>query len=279
MKPGWYDRGKDAQGQRLFQSKTVVLQPKEDKEFSIRSQEMCAARIELEPRERGMPSMELRTLDVRTAEGTRSRSASSRDAGLQRGPCRARHGDASQPGRAAAAQRGFARPRPGAFSALRRLASASQEALRRSPRRGGVPRVCGNAVLVAAPARGPRPARARRRDLGHQRAERSSAGAGPAARRRLGMLEILRSLGARGVADIDWLAASRRRLLLRPFGARLPDALLRGRRSHQAMLAGLAVETFEECEIPFRCIACTDDETGAARSSARARSRPRSAPA
>jgi hypothetical protein len=53
MKPGWYERGKQEQGQRLFQSKTVVLKPKEDKEHSIRSQEMCAARIELEPRAKG----------------------------------------------------------------------------------------------------------------------------------------------------------------------------------------------------------------------------------
>jgi len=49
MKPGWHDRGKEEQGKRLFQSKTVVLKPKEDKEFSVRSEEMRAARIELEP--------------------------------------------------------------------------------------------------------------------------------------------------------------------------------------------------------------------------------------
>jgi GH3 auxin-responsive promoter len=53
MKPGWYDRGKEDQGQRLFQSKTVVLKPKEEKEHSIRSQEMCVSRIELEPRAKG----------------------------------------------------------------------------------------------------------------------------------------------------------------------------------------------------------------------------------
>jgi hypothetical protein len=53
MKPGWYERGKDEKGQRLFQSKTVVLQPKEEEEFTIRSQEMCASRIELEPRTKG----------------------------------------------------------------------------------------------------------------------------------------------------------------------------------------------------------------------------------
>ena len=48
MKPGWYERGKEEQGQRLFQSKTVVLKPKEDEEFTIRSEEMRVSRIELE---------------------------------------------------------------------------------------------------------------------------------------------------------------------------------------------------------------------------------------
>jgi hypothetical protein len=49
MKPGWYDRGKEAQGQRLFQSKTVVLEPREEGgEPSIRSEEMCAARVQLD---------------------------------------------------------------------------------------------------------------------------------------------------------------------------------------------------------------------------------------
>jgi hypothetical protein len=50
MKAGWYDRGKESQGQRIFQSKTVVLKPKEEKEYSIRSEEMCVSRIELQPK-------------------------------------------------------------------------------------------------------------------------------------------------------------------------------------------------------------------------------------
>jgi predicted acylesterase/phospholipase RssA len=51
-------------------------------------------------------------------------------------------------------------------------------------------------------------------------------------------------------------------LILRPFGAVLPDAILRGRRCYEGMLRGLSVQTFEECEIPFRCIACSDDPQG-----------------
>jgi hypothetical protein len=49
MRQGWHDRGKEQQGPRLFQSKTVVLEPKEAKEHSVRSEEMCIHRIELEP--------------------------------------------------------------------------------------------------------------------------------------------------------------------------------------------------------------------------------------
>ena len=50
MKPGWYDRGKEEKGQRLFQSKTVVLEPQEEAELSIRSEEMSTSRIALEER-------------------------------------------------------------------------------------------------------------------------------------------------------------------------------------------------------------------------------------
>ena len=148
---------------------------------------------------------------------------------------------------------------PARFSALRRLASDPTKRFVVSFGGGGVPALCGNAMLV---------------DLIEELGLRehvveiwgTSAGAiiggswanGTSARR---ILEVLRSLRARGVTDIDWLHVAKG-LLFRPFGASLPDALLRGRRSHEAMLAGLSVETFEECEIPFRCIACSDDQNG-----------------
>ncbi len=55
MKQGWYDRGKEDKGQRVFQSKTVILEPKEKDEDSIRSQEMCISKIGMEsqPNRRG----------------------------------------------------------------------------------------------------------------------------------------------------------------------------------------------------------------------------------
>jgi predicted acylesterase/phospholipase RssA len=86
-----------------------------------------------------------------------------------------------------------------------------------------------------------------------------ASGTSPARR-----MEILRSLSSRGITDVDWLRLAKG-VLLRPFGVRLPDALLRGQRCHRAILAGLSVETFEQCRIPFRCIACSDDDHGSRR--------------
>ena len=49
MKPGWYEQGKQAQGGRLFQSKTVILKSApEGEEDPLRKPEMCVARITLD---------------------------------------------------------------------------------------------------------------------------------------------------------------------------------------------------------------------------------------
>lgn len=150
----------------------------------------------------------------------------------------------------------------GSFSALRRLASDETKRFVVSLGGGGVPALCGNTALVEL---------LEGLELRQHVAEvwGTSAGAivggswasGTKAAR---MLDILRALRSQGVTDIDWLHVAKA-VFLRPFGACLPDALLRGKRSYQAMIDGLAVETFEECEIPFRCIACTDDQHGSRR--------------
>lgn len=145
------------------------------------------------------------------------------------------------------------------FSALRRLASDPRKRFVVSMGGGGIPSLCGDAVLADL---------LERLGLREHVAEiwGTSAGAivggswasGTKAPR---MLEIVRELRSAGVTDVDWLHVMKA-LLLRPFGAVLPDAVLRGERSHEAMLAGLSAETFEECEIPFRCIACSDVKDG-----------------
>ncbi|MAG57183.1 MAG: hypothetical protein CMJ83_12895 [Planctomycetes bacterium] len=72
------------------------------------------------------------------------------------------------------------------------------------------------------------------------------------------IFDCIAGLDRRGSVDISWfkLAFS---LMLKPFGTRLPDGLIKGRHFSAAIEAAFSKHTFEECEIPFRCIACTDD--------------------
>ena len=73
--------------------------------------------------------------------------------------------------------------------------------------------------------------------------------------------ELVSSLRYGRALDVAWpemLAG----LLTKPFGGKLPDAVLRGGRFHRTIRAGLGAATFEECELPFRCIACSDDDRG-----------------
>jgi NTE family protein len=72
------------------------------------------------------------------------------------------------------------------------------------------------------------------------------------------MLPIVRSLEKRRILDIGWTRLARG-VLLRTFGGGTPDGLLRGRRLRAMIDEGLLVKTFEECPIPFRCIAASDD--------------------
>jgi hypothetical protein len=74
-------------------------------------------------------------------------------------------------------------------------------------------------------------------------------------------LDILRhtqTLDRPGSLDVCWFRLAMA-FLLRPFGASLPDGLVRGRHFFRTIAAGLTAQTFEDCEIPFRAIACSDD--------------------
>jgi predicted acylesterase/phospholipase RssA len=50
-------------------------------------------------------------------------------------------------------------------------------------------------------------------------------------------------------------------LLGGPFGARLPDGLVRGRRIREALATMILVPNVEDCRVPFRCVAVADDGT------------------
>jgi NTE family protein len=72
------------------------------------------------------------------------------------------------------------------------------------------------------------------------------------------ILDLVRSMKRRGAVDYCWSRLGFA-LLLMPFGRSLPDGIIRGRAFLKTIESGLEVATFEECKLPFRCIACTDD--------------------
>jgi predicted acylesterase/phospholipase RssA len=72
----------------------------------------------------------------------------------------------------------------------------------------------------------------------------------------LALVDVLDRKGAVDFARWEVLVHGLPRLL---FLKQLPDGLVRGRRFRAAIERGLRVRRFEDCEIPFRAIACTDD--------------------
>ena len=74
----------------------------------------------------------------------------------------------------------------------------------------------------------------------------------------LEILEKVASLQRRGSVDILWFRMALS-MLLRPLGRPLMDGVLKGEEFNSTVESCLKVQTFEECEIPFRAIACSDD--------------------
>ena len=74
----------------------------------------------------------------------------------------------------------------------------------------------------------------------------------------LDTLRILTSLRTDDVIDIA-RAKLVWSLLMSSLGRSLPDGIMHGRKLAAAVDSMLQVKSFEECEIPFRCIAVTDD--------------------
>jgi hypothetical protein len=74
----------------------------------------------------------------------------------------------------------------------------------------------------------------------------------------LEILRLVQSLDRRGSIDFClWRVFLA--MLLRPLGRALPDGVIFGRHFAATTDAGLLVKSFEECPIPFRCIAVADD--------------------
>ncbi len=78
----------------------------------------------------------------------------------------------------------------------------------------------------------------------------------PAAR----IFELVLSLNRPRALEFSWIRFALSILAATwPLRRPMPDGLLRGHLFRQTIDAGLAVKTFAECGIPFRCIACSDD--------------------
>jgi len=74
------------------------------------------------------------------------------------------------------------------------------------------------------------------------------------------VLTLVRSLNRRGVLDAHLFRFATRILAsLPPLRRPLPDGIVAGKHFRNTIEKGLKCETFEECPIPFRCIACSDD--------------------
>ena len=72
------------------------------------------------------------------------------------------------------------------------------------------------------------------------------------------ILAQIKTLDRPGSIDVDWLRVALS-FLGRPLGVQAPDALFRGRVFHRTIANSLRVSRIEECDPPFRALACADD--------------------
>lgn len=81
--------------------------------------------------------------------------------------------------------------------------------------------------------------------------------------RALDVLALIDGLDRRGSVDFSPIRFGLAMLAAAwPLRRPIPDGLIRADHFRDAIRRGLRVETFEECAIPFRCIACSDDGLG-----------------
>jgi predicted acylesterase/phospholipase RssA len=144
---------------------------------------------------------------------------------------------------------------PSLYTTLRRVATSPDTKLVLSLGGGAAPGLCGNCALVRI---------VEELGLREHVAEVWGTSAGAivgggwaSGTPVLRVLEIVAGLARGRSVDVRWWPLIRS-VLFRWLGAKQPDALVGGDAFHRAIEAGLTAHTFEECEIPFRCIAATD---------------------
>jgi NTE family protein len=149
-------------------------------------------------------------------------------------------------------------PRPELFEALRRLVDAPERRFILCLGGGSVPGLCGNAALVGLLEE--LGLRSHVAEIWGTSAGAIVGGAWASGTSAKDIHASIRGLEGGRALDVAWPEVALA-FLGRPFGRRLPDALLRGERLHRAIAEAVRVELIEDCEIPFRAIACTDDGT------------------
>ena len=145
---------------------------------------------------------------------------------------------------------------PARYCTLLRLAQDPEARLVISLGGGSLPGLCGNLALVRILEQ--LGLRGQVDELWGTSAGAVIGGAWATGTTAAEMYGVIVALDHPGTVKIPWvpLALS---LLFRPFGKPLPDGLVSIRNLAAAIRKGLKVERIEDCEIPFRAIACTDD--------------------
>jgi predicted acylesterase/phospholipase RssA len=149
---------------------------------------------------------------------------------------------------------------PRLYTTLKRLASDEGHRFVVSLGGGSVPGISGNIALVRILEE--LGLREHVEEVWGTSAGATVGGAWASGTDALSIMKGVASLHRRGSVDILWfrMAIS---MLLRPLGVPLMDGVLKGDSFKATIEACQKVKTFEECDPPFRCIACSDD--GAAR--------------
>ncbi len=139
---------------------------------------------------------------------------------------------------------------------LLRMAADPQHRLVVSLGGGSLPGVCGNVALLRMLEE--LDLRGRVEEVWGTSAGAAVGGPWAAGASAAEIYALARKLDRPGTIDVPWLRLALA-CLRKPFGGALPDGLMKGEKIAAAVKAALKVETFEQCPIPFRCIACTDD--------------------
>jgi len=148
------------------------------------------------------------------------------------------------------------RPDPGDYSALIRLVTSPDRRLVLSLGGGATPGLCGNLALVRLLEE--LGLRSHVAEVWGTSAGAVVGGGWATGTPALDILPLVAGLARRGSIDFSWWPLFLA-IVLRPLGRLLPDGVIRGRHFAATIEAGLRVPTFEECVVPFRCIAVADD--------------------